>query len=71
MAKPSIEKPSFWNEKWYAQEKFKGKSDIEIAEGLFISICLFNDWKKELGIPKWKYTFLFFLNYKKKKNNIT
>lgn len=65
MARPSIEKPSFWNEQWYAKEKAKGKSDIEIAEELYISICLFNDWKKELNIPKWKYTFSHAGNFKK------
>jgi hypothetical protein len=66
MVRPPIEKPSFWNEKWYAKEKSKGKSDLEIAEELYISLGLFHDWKKELGIPKWKYTFSYAGNFKKR-----
>ena len=67
MGRSSIEKPLFWNEKWYAQEKSKGKSDLEIAEELFISLDVFNDWKKELSLPKWKYTFSHAGNFKKNK----
>lgn len=66
VARLPIEKPSFWNEQWYAKEKSKGKADVEIAEELYISLCLLNDWKKELAIPKWKYTFSYAGNYKKR-----
>jgi hypothetical protein len=65
VARPPIEKPSFWNEHWYKNEKSKGKSDIEIAEELYISLDVFNDWKKDLSLPKWKYTFSYAGNYKK------
>jgi hypothetical protein len=67
LARLNIEKPTFWNEEWYLKEKLKGKSDWDIADELYISLCLFNDWKKELNIPKWKYTFSYAGNYKKRK----
>jgi hypothetical protein len=69
MARPNVEKPTFWNESWYRKEKSKGKSDREIADELYVSICLFNKWKKELDIPKWKYTFSYAGNFKR--GNVT
>lgn len=65
MARLPVEKPEFWNEQWYIKQKEEGLPDAIIAEKLFISICLFNKWKKELNIPKWKYTFSCAGRYKK------
>ena len=67
MARPTVEKPDFWCEEWYKKQKSKGFQDWEIADQLYISICLFNKWKKELNIKKWKYTFSCAGRYKKVK----
>ena len=66
MARPNVEKPEYWSKEWYIEQKEKGLHDWEIAEQLYIHLVTFNRWKKELGIPKWKYTFSYAGRYKRK-----
>lgn len=57
MPRHLTDKPKYWNETWYKEEKQQGHSDQTIADHLYISLSVFNRWKRELNLPKYAYTF--------------
>lgn len=50
LKRKQMEKPKYFNEEWYEQQKKLGKKDVQIAYDLCVSLTPFRRWKKELGI---------------------
>lgn len=44
------EKPDYFNEEWYVEQKNLNRIDEDIAKGMGVSVEIMSRWKKKLGI---------------------